>query len=190
MGFELLHLIKRVELDVETHGPATFTLATEQPDNTLSVRYTSAAFDTGAQRNQVEFTMRGTTRARLYQATLYPAGACRLYGARMLAKALGQPGDNAWTWFTLPVRITQDAYVGGALPIRPTADDYSGAGLPIRPTSDAFAAAGLPIRPTSDEFQQGPLPLAQTSPLPQWVSIPVDPIEFQTPPYRPLAGEG
>lgn len=172
MAYETFHLLKRIELDGYWAGNATFTLGTDQPGNVIEVRYTKPFSYTG--RRTVPMTVAGSTRLRLLQATLSGSGAMKLFGARVLARPLGQPGAAGWQWYPLPVRVTEEMYQAASLPIRPTPEGFSEAVLPIRPTSDAFQVAGLPIRPTSETWSEGALPFPQVSLIPQWVSIPVD----------------
>lgn len=174
MAYEILHLLKQIELDGDWDGAATFTLGTDQPGDAIAVRYTKPFSYTG--RRTVKMTATGSTRLKLLQATLSGTAGMKLFGARVLARPLGQPGAAGWQWYPLPVRITEEAYGAAALPIRPTSETFSAAALPIRPTSEAFSAAALPIRPTTEDWSSGPLPFPQTSIIPQWVSIPVDSI--------------
>ena len=177
--FETVHLIKRVELEIETVGAGTLNIATDQPGDNLQLAF-AASFDTEATtsaRRTERFTMQGNTRAKLIQATLFATTSLILYGARVLARPLGVPGVSGWQWYSLPVRVTEEMYRVAEAPIRPTAENYGGAGLPIRATPEAFAEGGLPIRPTTEEWTRGPLPLPATSPIPKWIPIPVDVIK-------------
>ncbi len=175
MPFEILHLLKTIELDGYWDGTATFTLGTDLPGDAMAIRLTKSFTYTG--RRTVTLKGPGSTRLKLLQATLSGTQAMKLFGARVLARPLGQPGAQTWEWYSLPVRVTPDLYSAASLPIRPTQEGFAVASLPIRETSEAFSAARLPIRATPDEWSEGALPLPQVSPIPRWVDIPVDRIE-------------
>jgi hypothetical protein len=179
MAFETVHLLGKVELDLDTSGPMTFTLLTDQPGDAMTVRHSEAinTETTTAGRRTIEFRLPGKTKGQLLDARISGPSVCRLYGARVWASAIGGTAPGGWGWYSLPCRVTPDGFAAAPLPITPTPEAWSKALLPITPTPEAWNKAALPIDPTPETWTRGPLPIPQTPAIPRWVDLAVDAVE-------------
>lgn len=154
LGTERVKLFKRVELDIQTAGPLTVTLSTNQSGSMAAV-YTTTV-NTGGLRQTLELMLPFNIHGRLVNLQVGGASAGRLYSARVWTRPVNEPGAS-WSWQSFPVEDSE------AVPHTEK--------LPIAPTSAEFGWAELPVEPTPPEWEWAPFPVAPTDAQWNWVKF-------------------
>lgn len=145
MGFESLYQFREVELLMDSTGPGTFTLTTEQPGSDLQPRaVVTVDTPTTSKRLPVNVPFVGTTRGQLPQLKLAPSSTSTiiLYGARLYATLVG---SGNWHWYGIPVRLTPEQWDADILRFRGTPDEWTAQPLPFKATSEDWHWADLPV---------------------------------------------
>ena len=67
---------------------------------------------------------------------------------RLRVKTVGEVGNSAWRWVSLPVEKTPDLPSWAALPVEPTEPAWPWHPLPLPHTPELLSWVDLPVYPT------------------------------------------
>lgn len=131
MAFEKLHLIAKIEFDVESTSDGTVSIDTDVPGNAMAERGT-VPVPTGT-RHVVQKRLPYYFRGHLFDFVYAPGpGYARIYGARVWARELP---TGVWQWYALPVLPTP-------------AGEWQTVKIDVPPTSESWGEIRLPIKAT------------------------------------------
>jgi hypothetical protein len=148
-GTERIKLYKRLEIDIQSDGPLTVTLYTNQMGS-MAAAYT-AVVNTSGLRKTLELMLPANTRGRLVNLQIGGASSGRLYSARVWTRPLNEPSAS-WEWQAFPVEDSEALPKTVKLPIEPTAAEFKWADLGVEATPAEWEWAPFPVAPTDAQW--------------------------------------
>lgn len=123
---------REVELDIDTDANTSVTFFTEMPNSAMTAVASATVFAATTGRLGLNMRLPGSAKGKLCKLRITSTAAIRLFGARVLCRALG--GNFQWQWVSVPVEPTAELFSMKALPIEPTGEVLSAMRLPIEQT--------------------------------------------------------
>ncbi len=148
-GTERVKQFKKLEVDVQTDGPLTLTLWTNQ-SGVMAPVYTQT-INTSGERVPLKFTMPPNVRGRLCRLQIGGPSSGRLYEARVWTRPVNEP-QAQWTWQNFPVEDSDALPQWAKLPVSPTSAEFSWADLPVEPTTPEWGFLPFPVAPTDAQW--------------------------------------
>lgn len=114
MDTERVKLAHEIEIVYASDASATLTLETDLPDGFLTVKETYDLPSTGAsvftinEERTEKLRVHSEVKGRLHRIKVHPLGDMRIESIREEIKVVGAPGASGWTWYSYPVKQTND----------------------------------------------------------------------------------
>lgn len=125
---------REVEVTAQTGGPMTFETSAEMPNNDVRVlsRFTVDTTTTTTGRARVSVRLPGHFKGHLTRFRMVGPYVARLFDVSILGRCI-QTNDTPWSWITVPMPKTPDAFAEVNMPVRQTPEEFAWVDLPVDP---------------------------------------------------------
>ena len=170
MAFEKVHLVGKIECDVEASAAGTVTIQSDIPGNAMADRGTVAI--PVCTRRVVAKRLPYQLQGHLFKFSYAPGlGQSKLYGVRVWARELP---TGVWQWYKLPVVDTANEWSAIEIPIPETPEHWGEVRIPIPPTDEDWTGIPIDFPGTPENWSELALPIKPTPLMPEWVSLRID----------------